>query len=63
MNLTLQTKNIEVFANQPKSEIATRTWDSSQESWDNAQGTWDNPVTQLTNQSKNTTSFTNQTKN
>jgi hypothetical protein len=55
------TKNSSAFVNQDFGG-ASRTWDGATESWDDNNGTWNDPSIGFTNQSKSSTSFTNQTK-
>jgi len=58
---TNQTKTATTFANEQFSSSGL-TWDEATFTWDEATGTWNNPFS-YNNQGKNTSSFTNETKN
>ncbi len=60
---TNSNKSSTVLTNAPLSGTL-ETWDADNDTWDASQGTWDNPGAVIfTNQTKNTTALTNQTKN
>ena len=54
-------KNSSSFTNQPFG-LGDLTWDEATMSWDDASGTWDVQKDAWTKQSKNTSTFVNETK-
>lgn len=60
---TNTSKNSGSFTNQNKSASTNLTWNEATFSWDDANGTWDAPQASYNKQTKNTATFTNQTKN
>lgn len=56
-----QTKNSASWTNPEKGH--DKTWDEADFSWDNAEGTWESNQDVYTNQSRNSASYNNQTKN
>ena len=61
MTLANETKNSASFTNQDRP--SGLTWDDANWTWDEAQNTWDLPIAPLSKQTKNSTSFSNGTKN
>lgn len=55
--------NFFVYANALTMTTVNPTWDDMNVAWDDAEGTWNSSKTIYTRQAKNSTSFTNQTKN
>ena len=62
MTYANQSKNTTTFTNQPFGSVASLTWDAADFTWNAAQGTWDAPRDVFTPATKNTTTFSNQSK-
>ena len=64
MTLDNPTKNTASFSNQTKSS-ENLIWNDANSTWDELapEATWDNPIMPLTEQTKNTATFVNLTKN